>query len=589
VIRKLAALLCAAAALSPAQDKVTDAINRDPILNAMISELGRVRQLRLLMDPPYFVECTVEDAEMVSAAATLGAALAPNRVRLRPFRVGVRVGTPRFDNTGSIFTDIPTGTRYDPDTLPVEGSGASLRQPLWLAFDRGYKTAVEAIGRKQAALRGVTVTDPLMDFNTAPKLQLVQEIKRIKIDEDQLSQKAKTLSSVFRAFPGITSSTVELEASQSVFYYANTEASVVRVPDRVALMRVRAWRQAEDGMDIYDGASFVSIDPMQLLNSDAELRSAVEKVARNVEALAKSPVGENYTGPVLFEPEAAAQLFGEMLGGNLGVQRKPVAEPGRALQFQGSEFESRLNARVLPEWMSVIDDPTQTQWNGVPLAGHYEADLEGVKPTRLTLIENGTLKAFLTSRQPVRGMTESNGRARLPGAFGSKTVRPGNLEIGTSQSVSLSELKLKMMEMVKQQSRPYGLIIRKMDFPSSGAVEGLRRSGATRGGGRTVSAPILAYRVYADGREELVRGLRFRGLTTRSLRDISAASTEKALFQYLDNGARLAIQGASSFVVGCSVVSPAILFEDLELEPFEGDLLKLPVVPPPDLSASASK
>jgi hypothetical protein len=342
-------------------------------------------------------------------------------------------------------------------------------------------------------------------------------------------------------------------------------------------------------MDVYDGASFVSIDPAQLLSSDAELRATVEKVARNVEALAKAPAGDNYSGPVLFEAEAAAQLLGELLGGNLGVQRKPVAEPGRALQFQGSEFESRLNARVMPEWMSVIDDPTLTQWNGIPLAGHYEADLEGVKPSRLTLIENGTLKAFLTSRQPVRGMTESNGRARLPGAFGSKTVRPGNLEITASQSVPLAELKRKMIEMVKQQNRPHGLIIRKMDFPSSGAAEGLRRSGATRGGGRTLSTPILAFRVYPDGREELVRGLRFRGLTTRSLRDIAAASSEKTLFQYLDNGARLAIQGASSFVVGCSVVSPALLFEDLELEPFEGELLKLPIVPPPDLSATASK
>ncbi len=37
------------------------------------------------------------------------------------------------------------------------------------------------------------------------------------------------------------------------------------------------------------------------------------------------------------------------------------------------------------------------------------------------------------------------------------------------------------------------------------------------GGTRPVTLPLLVYRLYPDGREELVRGLQFHGVSTRSL------------------------------------------------------------------------
>jgi hypothetical protein len=60
-----------------------------------------------------------------------------------------------------------------------------------------------------------------------------------------------------------------------------------------------------------------------------------------------------------------------------------------------------------------------------------------------------------------------------------------------------------------------------------------------------------------------------------------AASRETAVFSYVDNGMPLALSGAGSSVVGCSVAAPGVLFEDLELEPSSDDAPKLPVVGPP--------
>jgi hypothetical protein len=203
------------------------------------------------------------------------------------------------------------------------------------------------------------------------------------------------------------------------------------------------------------------------------------------------------------------------------------------------------------------------------------------------VVEKGVLKTLLTTRQPVRGLDGPNGRSRLPGPFGVKIPRISNLFVQASHTESEPSLRQRLIELAKKSGREYAIVIRKTDFPSQGSLEDLRQQAAQAGrsgaGGRPVSAPVLAYRVYADGREELVRGLRFRGLGTRHFRDILAAGDRLHQFDYLDNGAPLALTGAGSYVVGCSVISPSVLFEELELEPATGDLPKPPVVPPPPL------
>jgi TldD protein len=391
---------------------------------------------------------------------------------------------------------------------------------------------------------------------------------------------------VYRGYGAVTGSSVELDVSQGTTYFVNTLGTMVRTPDMVAILRTRASCQAEDGMLLYDGGQWVAPE-VGKLPPEAELVEGVRAVAERLTELTRAPIGQTYVGPVLFEPRAAAQLAGEILGTHLSASRRPVAEPGRALPFAGSEFEARINSRVMPEWLSVVDDPEQREWEGRVLAGHYEADLEGVRPRRLTVIDKGELKTLLTGRQPVRGVPGSNGRARLPGNFGVRMPRISNLFLEAERSEPLTELRTRLMSMASQQQKEYAMVVRKMDFPTAGTLDDLRRLGqrvARGGGGRAVSLPLAIYRVYADGREELVRGLRFRGMGPRAFRDIVAASAEREAYDYLDNGVPLAVPGAVPFVVGCSVVSPALLFEELELEAIEEEFPERPLAPPPGVT-----
>lgn len=568
---------------NPEAAKLTAAVNNDPILRAATEELGRTRELRLMRDPPYFVEVSVEDARTLSISGSFGAIFDVRENRFRPVRVGVRVGRPEFDNTGSVYSDYYSGTRYDSILLPLDDHVLNLRSALWLSLDRAYKTAVEAIGRKTASLRGVTVQDRLPDFGPAKSTVLLDTVKPVSVDKALWTKRVRELSALFVPSKEITGSLVEFQSAQATSYYVNSGRSFVRVGDNIAYLQVRGSRQAKDGLVVYDGATIVGLTPAAL-PSEAALTEQVRAIVSNLDRLAEAPAGGTYTGPVLFEPQASAQIFGEIVGAHLSVVRRPVAEPGRAVSFGGSDFETRLGSRVLPEWMDLTDDPTLTVQGGLPLAGTFKVDAEGVTPQPLNVVEKGILRTLLTTRQPVRGVTVSTGRARLPGAFGVRQPRISNLLVKASVSEPMAALKTRLIEMMKQQGKAYGIIVRKMDFPSHGSIDDLRRLSqrtASSGGGRPVSNPVLVYQVFPDGTEKLVRGLRFRNLGTRSFRDILAASRETAVFNYVDNGVPLALSGAGSSVVGCSVSAPGVLFEDLELEPASDDTPKLPVVPPP--------
>lgn len=576
----LAAFLFAAAAAAQ-QDP-------DAMLRAMREELNRARALRVVnLDPPYYIEYALDDAEAFNASATLGGLVSSRIGRYRIPRVRVRVGDYRFDNTNSIFADYAPGARFEAEQLPLDDNPTAIRFSLWLLTDRAYKGAVEALAGKRAALKNVTETETLNDFARAEPVTLVINQPRAGVGQPLWEKRVRALSAVFREYPRVFGSSVDFNSVQSDSYLVNSEGTQIKIPDRVAWLRVRAWGQAGDGMQVRDAASLHWTESAPAV-SDAELERVTRAVAENVTALASAPPGESYSGPVLLEGTAAAQLFAEVLGRNLRISRRPVSPPGRPAPAIEGELEGRLGARILPEWLDVVDDPTQKEWHGRPLFGHYLADNEGVVPTPITLVDAGVLKGYLLTRQPVRGFEGSNGRARLPSAYGANMPVPGNLFIRARQSVTPAELKSRLIELCRQRGKSYGLLVRKMDFPSSASMDELRRmaAGAQAGGSaRPTSAPLLVWRVALDGKEELVRGMRFRGLNARSLKDLVAASDQMHVFEYLENGMPLALMDAAGYVVGVTVVAPSVLIDDLDLELPREERPKLPIVEPPALGA----
>ncbi|MFN7920097.1 MAG: metallopeptidase TldD-related protein [Bryobacteraceae bacterium] len=559
----------------------------DVVLRAMRDELARVKDLTLPGTAPvYFVEFALDDSESFSVTASLGSVVRSASGHSRTPRTQIRVGNYSFDNTNYIFSDF--FARSGGQT-PLEDDYDLLRHHFWLAADRTFKGSVEAISRKQSALRNITQQEKLNDFAKAEPTKLYLPSTKVSYKENEWRKRARDLSAVFADYPKITGSGVEVELGYGTSYLVNSEGTEYRFPDDLFFLRSRASAQAPDGMPVRDGVVFQARTPDRLPGESA-MREGITEVAKNVSALLAAPVGEDYSGPVLFEDVASPQMFAHVLGANLGLTRRPVSEPGRPAPVAASELEGRIGSRILPEWMDAVDDPVTDSWNGEQLQGTYRIDMEGVTPQTLTVVEKGSVKNLLRTRQPVRGFEGSNGRARLPGAFGAKAAVFSNLLMkATGQTMSPDDLKKKLLDMVSQRGKQYGIIVRKLDFPFSGPFDDLRRlasAAGQRGATRPATLPILVYRVYPDGREELVRGLRFRTLNVRSLRDIAAASNAEKIFHFIGDGSPLPVMGGGGYVSTHSVVAPAVLFEDLELEKREEDWPKLPLVPPPDLISS---
>ncbi|MBI2681032.1 MAG: hypothetical protein HYX25_08515 [Candidatus Solibacter usitatus] len=572
----LAAAIFAATALAQKADS-------DVILRAMRDELHRSLGLRLQnLDAPYFISYEIGDGDFFSASATLGALVGANHTRLRIPRVQVRVGNYDFDNTNYIGSGFIPGSRYDVERFPQDDDYLLLRRFLWLSTDQTFKAAVDAISRKRSALKNLSASDsPLADFARAEPNRLIQDVVRTPFDEAPWLARVRSLSLEFARYPEIASSSVEYSANRNIRYLVTSEETEVRLPEGFIQLRARAAGLAADGMRVRDTVAFLSLDPGRM-PKDSEMTREILRLGENVSALTKAPVGESYSGPVLFEGAAGPQIVSELIGRNLALTRKPVTEPGRPGAFASAELEGRQGARILPEWLDVIDDPAQTEWHGRPLIGHYRVDEEGVAPKPLTLVEKGILKNYLLTRLPMRGYSGSNGRARLPANFGTEAAAASNLIVRAKKTTPLPKLKKKMMDLCKARSKPYGIIVRKMDFPSSASVDEARRIIAGQsGGGRPVSLPVLVYRLYPDGREELVRGLHFKGMNARSLKDIVGASDENTVFEFLENGAPFALLGAGNYAAESSVIAPSLLVDDLELVRTEEEFPRPPVAPAP--------
>ena len=540
--------------------------SNDALLRAMQDELKRSNELSHLgLVAPYYIEYRTEDTLSHGIGASLGALIESVDSDYRVPSVQVRVGNYDFDNTNHIYSEAYSGRRYDPDRLSLDDNYLAFRDVYWLATDRAFKTAEDAIARKRSSLKNVSLPDALPDFSKAPPAQLILPIERKPVALEAWKKEIIKLSAMFGAYPQVLSSGVEMQTSQSTNYVLNSEGTTLRLPEDLAYIRVAARGLAADGTEVHDAQGFPAFEA-DGLPGEEELARASKEVAEHVTALSQAPAGEAYDGPVLFEAPAAAQLFGQLLGDNLKLTRKPIADPGRVPQMVASELENRVGSHILPDWMDVVDDSTQTKFGGHTLLGHYLYDVEGVAPQPVTLVEKGVLKTFLLTRTPVfKDFPGSNGHARFTGSFGDQAPGFGNLFIRASQTAPEAGLKQKLMDMCKERNKPYGILIRKLDSPGSAA------------GAHAVASPLLAYRVYPDGREELVRSLQFHGVSTRSFKDIVSASDENYVLDLIDTNPR------GTFITTASVIAPAVLFEELELAPIEEETPKPPIVPPPAL------
>ncbi len=521
------------------------AASSDPVLRAMREELDRSKS-HLKMDnvpAPYYIEYRVSDVEQYDAQAAFGALLQEQRSHARTVRVVVRVGDYKQD---SYF-----GPGIGVATLgPIDNDPIALRWQLWTATDSAYKAASESLAMKRAALRQYSADQPFDDFAHAPPLESIEPLVKLDFDPKPWRETLEKSTALFRTDPKIQSlwATARFRAVNQ--YFVNTEGTITRDGYTVYFLNEDGSTQAADGMRLERSPYFTAAS-LKELPTPEEFQANTAKVLETLKNLRDAPVvDEDYRGPVLFSADAASDVFNGMVGGNV-LGKRP--RPGESARTVG-DYASNYKSRVLPNFLSVEDDPTLKTFAGKTLIGSYDADDEGVHASKVSLVQDGELVNYLLSREPIRDFPESNGHGRAaPGQSASPNI--GNLIVQSKQPLSPEQLKQKLLDICREENKAFGYYVETL--------------------GGTGYEPRLLYRVYEkDGHQELVRGAVFDELDTRALRnDLVAAGNDPLV-------------GNREGAVPTTVISPSILFDDLEVKRTDAKNAKLPEYPPPDLTPS---
>jgi TldD protein len=551
-----AILLAACACLAAGRPKAAPA---PPILTAMQMELDRSMQAFSQGDPPaYFISYTVSDRQYVDVSGSNGALLTSTEDRGRWLEVQTRVGSYQLDDTHPMGDRPPSWTSAGA-TAALDDDIPVLRREIWRETDRQYRAAAEALIKVKTSeqVQVQTTEGAAPDFSHEDPQDFVGPRVEIHVDRAPWEERVRKYTAAFSKSPAVLNSIVTFSALGQNQYQVNTEGTKLAFGQVHYRLELTLQSKAPDGMDIDRYANFDWLDPKDAPD-DAAVFASIQTMIRETVALDNASLVDPYAGPALLTGRAAAVFFHEVFGHRAeGFRQKDINE--------GQTFTSKIGEQILPDFISIKDDPTEATLGGQMLLGNYLYDDEGVPATDVHLVDNGILKTFLMSRSPLVNVPHSNGHGRRQLGY-VPVARQGNLIVSSTRTVTNDQLRAKLIELVKEQGKPFGLLID--DIAGGFTFTGRGQPQAFQ------VLPLVVYKVFPDGRpDELVRGVDIVGTPLVSLTKIVATGDTPEIF----NG----YCGAESGSVPVSAVSPAILISEMEVQKKETSTDRPPILPPP--------
>lgn len=550
-------------------------VSEDGFISILKKELDRSYKLlkRKGAYPVYYLAYRVFEDDFVSFKGKFGALTKiSDPSRFRNFQVELRVGDPSLDNSHKLRHSSETTSHVWSDSLPVEDSEAAIANVLWRSTDKAFKAAQKQFTLVKASKHlKVEEQDQSGDFTLEKPCSYLGPVDSFEAEANPADtawkERLRRLSSLFNQYRVIRDSSVSYSRERQISYLVTSDGAVKREQLKSNLVSVFAEAVAEDGMILWFYDRFESSDSKGLPD-EARMEAKIKSMAERLERLARAPLAEPFVGPAILSGRAAGVFFHEILGHRLEGHRQKDEEEGRT-------FKGKVGKKIMPSWISVHDNPSCRQLNGIELSGFYKYDDEGIASTDVVLVNRGVLTGFLMSRSPISGFPKSNGHGRCD-YVNPPCARQGNLMViaDKNKRVPLSKLKEMLRQEARKQGKPYGLMFDEM------------------AGGSTFTQaeqpqlyklyPLLVTKVYADGRpDELIRGVDIVGTPLASLENILGAGDDFAVF----NG----VCGAESGSVPVSASSPSLLLHTIEVQRKPKSDDKPPLLPPPSDSKSGGR
>ena len=539
---------------------------KSPLLAVLQTELDRSLKTFKGQDPPvYYIGYTITETQRADVSGSNGALLNSNEARNRWLEVGVRTGDYNVDDTHKVGERQQTSSGPG-ESVPVDNDADVLRRIVWLETDQQYRAAAEAYIKVKTGkeVKVDSAENRAPDFSREKPHTYFGSPVSFTLDRKPWEEKVRAYTRTFRDSAAIINSIVTFTAQAQNVYQVTSEGTQLQYGQMRYRLELFIQGKAPDGMDIDRYYNFDWVNPADAPD-DKAVFAAQATMRKELEGLVAAPINEPSVGPALLTGRAAAVFFHEVFGHRAeGHRQKDAAE--------GQTFAKKVDQQILPSFLSIEDDTTLKKLGSQDLLGYYQFDDEGVPAQKVTLVKNGVLKDFEMSRSPLVGFPNSNGHGRRQ--LGATPVsRQGNLIVESSKTVSNAQLRAKLIELIKAQGKPYGLLID--DIAGGFTFTGRGQPQAFQ------VLPLVVYRVFPDGRpDELVRGVDIVGTPLAALTKIVATGDTPEVF----NG----YCGAESGSVPVSAASPAILTSELEVQKKESSTDRPPILPPPAHDPQAS-
>jgi TldD protein len=534
-------------------------IRRSPLLAALQAELDRSMKTLSTLDPPaYYMGYTVTETQRVDVSGSNGALLNSSEARNRWLEVSVRTGGYDLDNSHKVGErQMASGGPGSP--VPIDDDAEVLRRAIWLETDKQYRAASEALIKIKTGkeVKVETAEGRAPDFSREEAHTSIAPQVSIAVDRKPWEEKVRAYTKAFRESAAIINSIVTFSAQAQNAYQVTSEGTQLQFGQIRYRLELFIQGKAPDGMDIDRYYNFDWVEAKEAPD-DKAVYAAEATMRKELEGLVAAPINDPTVGPALLTGRAAAVFFHEVFGHRAeGHRQKDVTE--------GQTFSKKVDELILPDFLSITDDTTMKKLGKQDLLGYYQFDDEGVPAQRVALVDHGVLKSFEMSRSPLVGVPHSNGHGRRQLGF-TPVSRQGNLIVQSSKTVTNAQLRAKLIELIKAQGKPFGLLID--DIAGGFTFTGRGQPQAFQ------VLPLVVYKVYPDGRpDELVRGVDIVGTPLAALTKIVATGDTPEVF----NG----YCGAESGSVPVSAASPAILTSELEVQKKESSTDRPPILPPP--------
>ena len=558
----------------------------DVIFRAMNDELSRsMNELKIDgLEKPYFVEYKLEVVNPYSIEASLGSLISSDNPRTSRLNVAVRVGDYKFDNSNffdfglNFFGSSDDEERFKRRIVAIDPDYNTLRRELWLSTDAAYKQAAELYSKKIASLKNKIRKDTTHDLLRMDPVVNILDEKAPDFEWEKHEKLVQELSKIYLEYSNIQSSNVNLEYIVKDVYYLNSEGTKYKKTTWYTGLESVATGQAEDGMPMANFFTSFSNDPEDLPSLDS-LKKSIRNCAENLSNGIKiDAILDDYSGPVLFSKRAAAEIFAQNFAPNFVTQREPVSDASFGAADLNKAFQTKIGGRVLPEFLSVKDSPMLKFHENSPIFGNYQLDDNGEKAQEVILVKDGYLKNLLSERIPTKRVRKSNGHKREGAAMFSNLIVEAN-----DRAVSYDSLKKRMMELCKDRELEYGIVVKNIMNKNVFITTMYRQNPGLmnypRGAGKFI--PTEIYKVYADGREELIRGYTGKAFTVRSFKDIILVGNKTYSYNLLANAVISPFVSGGGQYVKSSITIPDLLFEDGEFVIPTQDFKKIPILTNP--------